>query len=419
MKAHLLISLLLASPAFASDVHVVAAGGGGDFIDLQAAADAASDGDTLLVKGGVYGPLTIDGKGLTVVADLGHVVSIIGGTVVRNTATGQSVELIRLRHVGGFDPGDPTEVGLLLEGCAGAVRIEGCVSKGANGKSFTGNGDEYGGDGVHVLACDDVSLMQCIAVGGAPGETFACSSGLENRAGHGLLVEQGSLVTVHQSSFTASDAKEYSSNDIECGGRQAHGAWVLNSRLYAAGSSMTGGKGGTEGLCVLVFPGGDGLRVEGATAHADLLDVTLTGGPSNACGAPPGQPLNLLSGATSTTWPGPARSMTSASPVRVGSSLSLTFSAPAGETVLLAVSHQPGWKDQIPFRYGPWLGGGLAYVGAVGKMPAAGVLTRTWPVGPIHGSLDSEVRYLQALFLDAPQAYLGSPNTVIVLDPQF
>ncbi|MDA1265789.1 MAG: hypothetical protein O2816_11975 [Planctomycetota bacterium] len=419
MKLLTLAVFLLGAPVLASDVFVVDHTGGGDFTDLQSAVNAAADGDTLLVKQGTYGTLSIDGKGLTVAADLGHIVSILGGSVVRNTAAGQSVELIRLRHVGGFAGGDLSEHGLVFEDCAGSVRVESCVIKGSNGNQYTSAGDEHGGDGVHISACDDVALMGCTVFGGHSGETWSCSSGLQNRAGHALFAELDSLVTVHQSSFTAGNAKDYTINEIECGGQQAHGAWLRDSRLYGAGTGMTGGMGGSEGLCFLVFPGGDGLRVEGATAHVDLLDMTLTGGPSNACNAPPGQPLRLLGGATSSNWPGPARSMTSESPVRVGAGLPLKFTAPAGETVLLTVSFAPGWQDRIPFSYGPWLGAGPGYVGVVGQMPANGVLNRTWPVGPIPGGLDSEVRYLQALFLGPGQGYLGSPNTVVVLDPQF
>jgi len=410
--------LLLAPTAFAGDVIVVDASGGGDYTDLQSAAHAAADGDTLLVKQGQYGSLNVLGKGLTVTAEVGHGVTIHGGIVIRSTGSDQPTHLTGLGSLGSHAPTALTEYGAIFNGCAGAVRIEGCVLQGTKGGWFTGDKD-YGAPGAWITNCADVTFTDCKIDGGNSGTTWSCGSGLENRAGHGMVVDQGSLVSLFQCKVAAGNAYEYDICDIECGGQQGHGAWALDSRLYGAGTKLRGGQGGSEGLCGVHFPGGDGLRVEGATAHADVLDMTLVGGPGNWCGGPPGKRLALVGGGSATMLPGVARSMAGTSPVRVGAKLRLRFVGPPNERVLLTVSLYPSWQDQVPLLSAPWLGTGPSWVAFLGQMPATGKVTHNWPVTPIQGGLDSEVRYLQAFFLDNSQGWLGSPNTVVVLDPSF
>lgn len=62
---------------------VVDANGGGHFTDLPAAVTAAADGDTLLVRAGRYSGVTILGKGLRILGDLGVEVA---GAGLRNAA---------------------------------------------------------------------------------------------------------------------------------------------------------------------------------------------------------------------------------------------------------------------------------------------------------------------------------------------
>jgi pectin methylesterase-like acyl-CoA thioesterase len=62
------LALALSAAALA-DVHVVDASGGGDFTTLQAAVNAAADGDTLLVRSGSYDGFLLTGKGLSIVAE--------------------------------------------------------------------------------------------------------------------------------------------------------------------------------------------------------------------------------------------------------------------------------------------------------------------------------------------------------------
>ncbi|HJM57251.1 MAG TPA: hypothetical protein QF446_07975, partial [Planctomycetota bacterium] len=63
-----LVSAISASPV-PGDVWVVDASGAGDFLDIQAAVDAASDDDTLLIMGGTYGGFRIANKELALASD--------------------------------------------------------------------------------------------------------------------------------------------------------------------------------------------------------------------------------------------------------------------------------------------------------------------------------------------------------------
>lgn len=416
----LLLTPLLTTLAAAQAVHVVDSSGGGDFTGIQAAVNAAASGDTLLIKSGHYfGRTVIDGKGLKVVAELGVTdVEVIGGVTVRNLPADEVVALVRLRLKGRHWAGHDAEVGLEVDGCTGPVRVDGCTIRGDEGGFFSGS-DDNGGNGVQVRACSDVALVGCKVRGGESGWTWSCGDGWDQRAGHGLVVTEGSLVTLHDCDVIAGDALNHSLDEIECGGQQGHGAWVTDSYLYGAGTHLQGGQGGSEGLCLISFPGGDGLRLEGGGAHADLLAMTLVGGPPSPCGDPPGQPLRLVSGATANYLAGSMRSLKVRSPVRAGQTVRFSVTGLPDEGAVVVVSPGAGWRNRIPWQSGPWMGGGPAHVITLGRIPPSGVITRFLDVPPIGSGLDSQTYFVQALVRGGGQSWLGSHGTLVVLDPQF
>src|SRR5262245_13532469 len=88
-----LLALLLGSAASAQAVFVVApAPGPGVFsTEIQPAIDAAVAGDLVLVKSGAYAGFTIDGKGVSVVADAGASVDVNGSESVTHVSASQHV----------------------------------------------------------------------------------------------------------------------------------------------------------------------------------------------------------------------------------------------------------------------------------------------------------------------------------------
>lgn len=70
--------VLLVASVRGQGVLVVDAGGGGDHLSIQAAVDAAMEGDVVLVRQGSYTSFRILGKGISVVADRGALVTVGG-----------------------------------------------------------------------------------------------------------------------------------------------------------------------------------------------------------------------------------------------------------------------------------------------------------------------------------------------------
>src|SRR6187402_1540088 len=99
----LCLSLLLASAARA-DVFVVDASGGGDFTTLQAAVNAAADGDTLLVRTGSYAGFLLTGKGLSIVAERGAEPKVSADVRLLSITAGHTVVLSGLRVTATYTP---------------------------------------------------------------------------------------------------------------------------------------------------------------------------------------------------------------------------------------------------------------------------------------------------------------------------
>lgn len=91
--ARLACLVSIPAPALASDVLTVDAYGTADFTEIQAAVDAATDGDTILVHRPPldtqrFGGFVIDGKGLTVVGPEDRIVAT-GPATIRNLLPNQ------------------------------------------------------------------------------------------------------------------------------------------------------------------------------------------------------------------------------------------------------------------------------------------------------------------------------------------
>src|SRR5262245_50043518 len=165
----LLALLVLAPLSPAQNVFVVApAPGPGIFAtEIQPAVDASASGDIVLVRAGTYAGFTVDGKGITVVADTNAAVDVSGEVVVRNVAAGASV-VLQVRHVT-----KPLSPALEVTSNAGAVSLEGCTFV-ANVQSELGPGPTCRVDG-----CASVTFHGCLLRGGAgvPGPFFVTPGG--------------------------------------------------------------------------------------------------------------------------------------------------------------------------------------------------------------------------------------------------
>ncbi len=395
-----------------ADVHVVNAAGGGDFLEIQAAVAASSDGDVLLVAQGVYAPVDVAGRALVVIADTGAIVTVLGGIVVRDTAPSQTVVLSGLRAAGA--QGGVRE-GLVVDSTAGPVRVERCAFQGAAGVSYSAN--SAGGGGVRVVDAADVVIASTIARGGNGAMSF--SGFLANAGGHALSVTS-SLVALDGSTLEAGDGGPGEFAGCDLGGFAGHGVAAANATVFVSDSTLLGGDGGGDDFFVC-NPGGHGLWATGAGSSVTVLDTSASGG-TGACGAPSGQPFVSESGAPAPVQlAGSARPFAATTPVRAGTSATLSFTGAPGDVALVAVSLATSLV-LVPSFAGVIVLASPLLVGPVvaGTVPGSGTLNLAVPFGAPPPPSESLTWHVQSLHFDTGGAFrLGGAATIVVLAPGF
>jgi hypothetical protein len=343
---------LLAGAVTARATVVVDPAGGGDFTTLQAAIDAARDGEQILVKAGSYGqPLdefVIAGKGLAIMAEAGALVSLPG---LRVTAL-PSDHWVVLRGLT-LTSTEPHAPGTLrIDQSAGTVFAEDCTITPAKGYGV-------GFLGAFVFVAGPGAIIE----GGA--------------AGNGTLTLQHCTIAGGE----GHNAFQYLQDKITAGAGfpavDAH-----NARVVVQNCTLQGGDGGDGEI--LFFPpfflpnGGSGLHITG-TGLADVSGSHLTGGTNGDMNSyPDDQPgYGLYGEGTSKTWlkdsvvvagsvvgtgvavppindayltfavtsfPEPSRSIVIPSPLREGQAGSLQIQGQQGDLTLLLVALAPGFQ---------------------------------------------------------------------------
>lgn len=430
----LVLSGFLATGAARADVLRV----GGPLADhpsIAAAAQAAQDGDTLLVyPGGLsHAPVLVDGKALTIVADAPARILLKNGIEVRNLAGGQTVVLE------GFDVGQ-LGGGFNVDGralsvrfCQGSVRVDDC--------SFVGRSPglcelpETGYPGVYVTQSADVAFSSCEITGGCgkpDDDTVNCGpSGAQFVLGPG-----GPGAFVRASSVAFADCRITGG----CGGYAdegygADGGTGLEIRdgfCFLAGCTVEGG-GGSDGN--VFFPqgcggyGGTGLELATAAASLEHLDSTFQGGAGGfgidpftgqVCPGPPGQDQKLKAGASFTDLGLPARTMAVAAPIRAGQPTAFHFEGLPGDKVFGMLSAQPAFLQPFPQAAGPKLVGALIRRLPLGTIDATGQLDVALFAPALPPGTESLTWHWQGLFVGTDgQAVVGDAEPWIVVDPAF
>ena len=417
------LSALLAAPAIA-DVLVVApvAGSGVDHTQIHAAIAAASDGDSLLVKGGTYDSFILHNRALVIVAERGETVKVAGGFSVRGLTEEQSV-VIR-----GLEVSSPNESGLGLKNNQGPVWIEDCVLAGGLGDntfSSTSQADSY--PAVEIVGCSEVVFARCTLNGGAGldlwEETFHFAAG---SGGHALDIDVGS-VSVFDSTLTGGHGGSVYDTTETPGGSGGSGIYVDSGSVLISGCTLTGGSGGF-GDCSLFFcgnggNGGDGVLLSFvAGAEVRHQDCSFSpgnagwGGGSGGFPGDPGEAIDVNAG-SATALAGSAHTMTSSSPVREGESAQLDFGGEPGEIVLAAISTTQDHLALDPFA-GDLVLGAPQILLTMGVVPATGSLSASVPIGaaPSPFVLARNI-LLQSVHIDsALSVWLGHASALTLLD---
>jgi len=421
-----------------ADVIVVDAGGSGQHTNLQAAVDAALDGDTLLVKAGAYSGFTVDDKSLAIVAETGAAVTVSGSVVVRNLAASRTVVLGGLQVLGATtgSMAEAPGVALIVEDNAGAFRAKGCSFTGAKG---AGDGWIDGGccyfpehywGWQGVIARNNpggVAFAGCALAGGRGARAnFNCYCGWGG-AGGDALAATDTLAALYECTFTGGQG---GSNGWE-GGAGGAGARVSSTGpvagLHASASSLQGGAGGDSYDyigCTIGGAGGDGL-VRGAGTVSWGLEAALAGGAGGLPGLPhlcPPGPAGAQTSGTGSLFDFGVQALALSAPhlARESTSVPMTVSAAPGSRVLLVTSLTspfaalPSWKGVLltepPLR---------TRVMGLGTVPGSGSIAFSIALGDLGVGVEAQTRFLQA-YLEGPGGLqLGSFATLTVLDAAY
>jgi len=415
---------LLVPMTRAGNVLVVDTNGGGQFFRIQRAIDAASDGDTILVKTGVYPGFTIDDKSVAVVADTGQDVSVAGGVLIRDLAAYRDVLLLGLT-IAQNTPNQSPASAVYLYHNDGSVRFEECLLQGVGGGVPSGDGAD-----VHYSA--DVAFARCQLVGGS-----------EGFAGSGLDCED-SRVALYDSSFQGGTSSDHFGFDGHCYGADGgRGLWAhdgvpaFSTFVFAAGSSFAGGNGGSGGFgpgigCQCgndTGSGGWGLWADvGAPVH--LLDDAFAGGhagtspPCVTCcftlgGCCPGSDGFGFHGPGAEFFDGGSRHLGIASPQRENSTVPLRLDGAAGDMAYLFLSSRTSFRFVAGYR-GVQLTQQPGPPMFLGTLDSAGVLNGQLHLPELGIGEPSATLFLQAAVRDLQGRWtFSSPVSLVVLDQAF
>jgi hypothetical protein len=407
------LALLLSAagpPASAQHVWIVDEnfGPGTDAINITGGVSLAEPGDILLIRGGSYGGTTIDGKGLSLVADTGAVVTM-GPLQVRNVPAGQQVLVFGVGFANAtVDPN------IVLENDSGSVWLERCTIG-------TGN------PSVSIEDCAAVTLRDCTATGHT---SFVTGPSFTVAPASPAVRASGSAVALDGCTFTGGKGGDAFPSVPVMGAKPGAAAVEIESgTLFVGRSTLKGGAGG-KGTSSGGFPptchdpkvGGPGLLLGAESPTVRLIDDVLVVGASGTAvsgcppaGSPP-PPVVVQSGATA-TLAGHGPELDTNSPVREGQLVSVTIAGAPGSAALLAFSLGSGVHALPPLSGTLGLAVPLNVL-PLGALPGGGSLLLQATVPELGAGLEGVAVYLQAAAFDAGVGHmvLGQPTALTLLD---
>jgi hypothetical protein len=408
-----------------ANVLVVSATGGAPYIDIQSAVDAATNGDTILVKSGTYDSFFIANKALVVVADTNANVIVNNGVQVRSLAVDRDVVLAGMTLHGDPNATDWHGNGLYLKSDLGSVRIR-CTIYGATSAMASFTQPTFAG--AQVVSCSDVAFEGSSLHGGVT--SYATGAGLDATGSHIAMYD----TSAYGGSGLPADCAS------ETGAFGGAGVTLASSFLFASNATFQGGAGGNgvQGILCGGWPGnggngGAGILIASSTpgSDAELLNVQLVGasggfggfgGLFNGDPGQPGSPSVVADGSTLNTLSGPQRSMTAASVVRELAPLALSFHGQLGDTVGVYIATSTAFHF-LPAQEGVKLVSAdhaPVYAALLGSADASGNLSTNLSFPDLGTGVQSKEIYLQAIVITSQGSrILGSPISVTVLDSAF
>lgn len=376
---------------------------------IQAAVDAAADGDVVLVKAGHYAGFRIDDKAVGVVADDGAQVSIGGAVTVRDLGAQRDVVLAGLaldRPLWCFD-------------ASGSIRIESCRVLGDPTAISSSR------HAALVERCRDVAFIDCTLAGASQLGFLPAGAGLSVSASNVALygvIASGGPGWPGAAGFDGMPGAD--------GLRASAGSWI-----HAAGSTLAGGAGGSgpsggcQGTPCDGGAGGRGLALSGAGTRAHMLATTVHGGAGGSagvgasiCPSCPGQSgvdgadIETSTGAAADTIAGRARALDAPHIAREGAGILLRMNGEIGDRAGVLVALQTAFRFQ-PLAHGVATFGGARVVWLPATIDANGsatLLLRAPRLSPVE---QARVLFLQSVHRDLHgDAWLGATRALTVVD---
>lgn len=412
--AILSISLVVGSSAFAG-VHVVDAGGAGDFTTIQAAVDASVDGDLILVNAGQYAGFTIDDKQLTVVAHSAVQPAIQGTVEVKNLAGSRVVALGGFSVEGHSDAHNPGVItpALKLTSNAGAVRVQNSTLLGGHCIGASDSWDDHGAHGTVLDGSLDVSFANCALQGGDGGSIeFLWLDSWGGNGGH-ALTSTLSNVALYDCALLGGKG----GSGAIAGGTGGTALNLESGWCLASNSSFQGGHGGNAwGDGVYQGFGGDGIDAHGGST-LKLLDDSADGGVGGVYQGGGNSPSGAdITGAGSVEHlSGPGRKFTVANVSDPQQPVQVKIEGSPGDQVFFGFSRQPAFhyapaKVGVSLLHAP----AFAPVDNYGTIPASGVLFVNVGFSPLAPGETYHVELVQGFVISATsRTILASPMTIV------
>ena len=374
-----LATLVLLAPLSATSlagVSTVALDGSGDFTTLRDAIVAASDGDTILVRGGLYfDAIHIDGKSLAILAQDPQNpprIRAAGASpeifIIENLSAGQEVVLDSLNLIAdGWDNDLSAFRGsLTIRDCGGQVRVQNCDLQGAEAMCAGGGSASHCSQtgGAHVSNSDSVFFVNCSITAGRA----LCWEDSEGTVSCGGNQEPALVVEGSATRVALHDCHVFGPPGIYPGNPDYYHGWdggpaaeVTDCFLFTSNSVFQGGPGSdgrdsTQGY--LPGNGGDGgpalLLSNAVVKELNSLFIggaAATGGVCTNCTPPvppgtDGQPGPDIAGCCVESLTGAIRTSRMAGNQLLPGVVEVTFLGVPGDVVDLLASETGGFTYQ-------------------------------------------------------------------------
>lgn len=427
MKPQIALILFACTPAaFAGNVLVVGPLPT-QIAEIQAAVDAAVDGDVILVKSGTYASFSVPNKEVTIVEDHGQTVFVDGAIRVRNLAAGRTVVISGLQATGRAVAGNEvTGNGFYATNCAGSIRVQDCQLQGYVGLGSNLPCPMVPRAGAELHGCADVAFVRCTLRGSQSLDLYAAQPGQTDasRVGPGLSA-LGCSIALHESTVWGGYGGTLC-NGYPDGVDGGHGAIFGGPVLFSSRSQFRGADGeDTSGISIFAGWGGHGLV--GDSGNARLLESTLQGGDGGenwscglcgyCCMGEDGLPYD---GGAPQNLSGTARILAGNTLAREQSQLALTVTGPPGDVAALGIRRETGFVWSAPQFGVQLLSPPPIRFMILGTIPANGVLSTSIPMPSIPSTDPGQTYHMQLITSGSDLVpHLGSPLSVAVVDAAY